>query len=804
MHPGIVISHAREGRRRRLLPEARAPRRALTTSRPRASVPLRPHADEICPTEIAVVAWAAQMGTITFHPWPVRSRRRRPPRRAAHRPRPAAGHRLRRRRARRRRGPHAARRARLRRLPEDLGRARRAHLRAHRAALDLHRRAPRRHRLRPRARAPDARPGDDEVVEGGARRDGVRRLQPERARPHDRLGLQRPARSPARPSRRRCDVGRARPRSRPRTSPSRTMPARFAEVGDRHAAIDDVGARPRSRCSTGTSATRPRARRHALPARLPEDAGRAQARAALARPRPQARLTAALLVGLRRPIRPARLAIGEPRVTVRRCLAARKQGWRCSRPWSRASCLPLRSRAPTSSDRRCPRPTSGRRSPPRRRPWSAASRPRRSLAPGTAAGATARSSPRSAARPLAPGRAGRRRHGRDRDGRRPVRGLGPRADGRRAARGRARHLVALQGRRRRGRRPGRTRRVLGHARRTRSSCGCARSGSTRSTATSSRARRRPQPGARAPGVWIQDRGIGFERYRDGVSASDHGGDRADGRRLEPRGRELRRDLHAPVRQRRAGRREADDDAAARDRARSSSAPAPAARRASCSPTSTTSRSTTARSRAATSPPTTRARRPRPASRSPARTGASYTPTAADLGHDAARDDDRQPHHAADRQHRLGPREHGPGRRRGAARRAGDPHARPPGRPSAAPSSSPRASPASPSTASSSSSTASCATPRTSRRFQYTWYTDAEPNGSHTLAVRAYGPALHHARRPRRRRSRSPTRPSTRRRCRSARRASTPSSTRATRRRRTTCSTTSGPRAASRCPSSAGR
>src|SRR3954466_13514036 len=30
-------------------------------------------ADEICPTEIAVVAWAAHMGTITFHPWPVRA-----------------------------------------------------------------------------------------------------------------------------------------------------------------------------------------------------------------------------------------------------------------------------------------------------------------------------------------------------------------------------------------------------------------------------------------------------------------------------------------------------------------------------------------------------------------------------------------------------------------------------------------------------------------------------------------------------------------------------------------------------------
>ncbi|HET7355269.1 MAG TPA: DNA polymerase domain-containing protein [Nocardioidaceae bacterium] len=30
------------------------------------------HADEICPTEEAVIAWAAQMNTITFHPWPVR------------------------------------------------------------------------------------------------------------------------------------------------------------------------------------------------------------------------------------------------------------------------------------------------------------------------------------------------------------------------------------------------------------------------------------------------------------------------------------------------------------------------------------------------------------------------------------------------------------------------------------------------------------------------------------------------------------------------------------------------------------
>lgn len=29
-------------------------------------------ADEACPTELAVVAWAANLGTLTFHPWPVR------------------------------------------------------------------------------------------------------------------------------------------------------------------------------------------------------------------------------------------------------------------------------------------------------------------------------------------------------------------------------------------------------------------------------------------------------------------------------------------------------------------------------------------------------------------------------------------------------------------------------------------------------------------------------------------------------------------------------------------------------------
>ncbi len=120
-------------------------------------------------------------------------RRRRPSRRAAPRPRSPARHRLRRRRARRRRGARRARRARLPGLPEDVGRPWHPHLRPHRAALDVHRRASRRDRVRPRARAAASGRGDDELVEGGARRAHLRRLQPERPRSHDRIRLQRAA-----------------------------------------------------------------------------------------------------------------------------------------------------------------------------------------------------------------------------------------------------------------------------------------------------------------------------------------------------------------------------------------------------------------------------------------------------------------------------------------------------------------------------------------------------------------------------------------------------------------------------------
>jgi DNA ligase D len=73
VHPGIVLSTREKGGGDAFF-QKRVPRGApdyLETAR--IEFPSGRHADEICPTEVAVVGWAAQMGTITFHPWPVRS-----------------------------------------------------------------------------------------------------------------------------------------------------------------------------------------------------------------------------------------------------------------------------------------------------------------------------------------------------------------------------------------------------------------------------------------------------------------------------------------------------------------------------------------------------------------------------------------------------------------------------------------------------------------------------------------------------------------------------------------------------------
>ena len=113
----------------------------------------------------------------------------------------------------------AARRARLHRLPEDLGRPRRAHLRADRAALELHRRAPRGDRVRPRARAAAAR---TRSPRSGGRRSAASASSSTTTRTPATARSPRPTRSGrsrARRSRRRW-TGTSCPTSRPRTSRS--------------------------------------------------------------------------------------------------------------------------------------------------------------------------------------------------------------------------------------------------------------------------------------------------------------------------------------------------------------------------------------------------------------------------------------------------------------------------------------------------------------------------------------------------------------------------------------------------------
>ena len=72
VHPGIVLSTREKGGGDAFF-QKRIPRGAPDyVQTARIEFPSGRHADEICPTEVAVVGWAAQMGTITFHPWPVR------------------------------------------------------------------------------------------------------------------------------------------------------------------------------------------------------------------------------------------------------------------------------------------------------------------------------------------------------------------------------------------------------------------------------------------------------------------------------------------------------------------------------------------------------------------------------------------------------------------------------------------------------------------------------------------------------------------------------------------------------------
>ena len=70
-------------------------------------------------------------------------------------------------------------------------------------AVDVRAGAPGGDRVRPGGRAAPARPGHHRVVEGGARREGVRRLQPDGPGPHDRLRVLAAGQRRGPPSRRR-------------------------------------------------------------------------------------------------------------------------------------------------------------------------------------------------------------------------------------------------------------------------------------------------------------------------------------------------------------------------------------------------------------------------------------------------------------------------------------------------------------------------------------------------------------------------------------------------------------------------
>ena len=73
VHPGVVLSQRQE-RGGDAFYQKRIPKGAPDyVETARITFPSGRHADEICPTEVAVPAWCAHMGTITFHPWPVRS-----------------------------------------------------------------------------------------------------------------------------------------------------------------------------------------------------------------------------------------------------------------------------------------------------------------------------------------------------------------------------------------------------------------------------------------------------------------------------------------------------------------------------------------------------------------------------------------------------------------------------------------------------------------------------------------------------------------------------------------------------------
>ena len=154
----------------------------------RVMFPSGRHADELCVTEVAQVAWAANLATIDFHPWPLR--------RATSTTPTSCGSTSTRSPARRSRTRSRSRRSSARCSTSSVSPAGRR-LPATEASTSPaassrtgpSRRCAAARWLRAGGRAAAAEQGHDGLVEGGARPARLHRLQPERARPDDRLGL---------------------------------------------------------------------------------------------------------------------------------------------------------------------------------------------------------------------------------------------------------------------------------------------------------------------------------------------------------------------------------------------------------------------------------------------------------------------------------------------------------------------------------------------------------------------------------------------------------------------------------------
>jgi DNA ligase D-like protein (predicted polymerase) len=71
--PGIKLATGRPGEKADAFYQKRVPKGAPDyLESVEVTFPSGRTAEEICPTEMAVPVWCAQMGTLTFHPWPVR------------------------------------------------------------------------------------------------------------------------------------------------------------------------------------------------------------------------------------------------------------------------------------------------------------------------------------------------------------------------------------------------------------------------------------------------------------------------------------------------------------------------------------------------------------------------------------------------------------------------------------------------------------------------------------------------------------------------------------------------------------